>query len=107
MMMVFCTRWRLRTSTIVACCFTLLTTVQFVVSKSFASECLTCVHNTLRPCDQLWQVSTRAFPCGDPRLHAESLTYQMSDEFGAWRRADLPSFLKTDDPSVTTVIWVH
>ncbi len=60
-----------------------------------------------RPCDSLWLVSTRALHCGDPRLHADELTYEVRDQQSHWQRSNLASFLATDDPRVTTVIWIH
>ena len=74
-----------------------------VVNNDAAATCATLP----RPCDTLWLVSTRAFPCSDPRLHAHALTYEVRDEQGQWQRTNLESFLATDDPSVRTVIWIH
>ena len=59
-----------------------------------------------RPRDTIWMVSTRAFPCGDPRLHAQELSYRVLEQ-GQWQATDLAAFLATDDPRVTTIIWIH
>lgn len=62
---------------------------------------------SLRPCDSLWLVSTREYPCGDPRLHVDDLTYRRFEESTRWQSTTLSDLLATDSPTTTTVIWVH
>jgi hypothetical protein len=59
-----------------------------------------------RPCDQIWLVSTRAFPCGDPRAHVQAMSYEQY--VGArWQASNLAALQASSDPGVATIIHVH
>lgn len=85
----------------------LFLTAWLLASHTWAEEAASPCSFAVRPCDSMWLVSTRAFPCGDPRLHASDLSYQQRSEQGSWQRSELRSLLESDNPGAVTVIWIH
>ena len=57
---------------------------------------------------ELWLVSTRKAPCCCPTEQRTSyLTYWHCEAGQQWRRSSLQELFLTDDPDVTTLIYVH
>jgi hypothetical protein len=81
--------------------------VSYTASATDATNSPSCCVTLPRPCNSIWLVSTRAFPCGDPRLHVNELSYHVLDENNEWQPSSLAAFLATDDPAITTIFWAH
>jgi hypothetical protein len=57
--------------------------------------------------DEVWLISCRGIGCGQPAQQVERLHYWHYDREAGWQKAGLDGLLATDDPRVTTVVFLH
>jgi hypothetical protein len=72
-------------------------------STAAASGCRTLP----REQDELWLVNSRGLGSCDFELNAERMKYWRYDRQQSWVKSELPELVATDDPDVTTIVFLH